>query len=268
MPEPAHPEQPLTEGCAEQEQNGHAPGVPPPFLAKVDVVPDGGRTSVAVRGEFDLDAGQQLAPALHQALARSVSGIDLHLNEVEFCDCSGLNLLLGLREIALAQGKTVVVRSSSPVVERLLYLSGTRELFTDPAPDDEHPPRHAVHGADRCEDTDQDLRRLVAQLRRAMQTRPTIDLARGILMVSFSLSPEGAWDVLVTASQNTNTKLYRLAGDLVSAAQGTTLPQAVREQLAAAVAEANATPAAAPPQPEPPPYRNTTPGPLDFPPGV
>ncbi|MBT2676182.1 ANTAR domain-containing protein [Streptomyces sp. ISL-14] len=89
------------------------------------------------------------------------------------------------------------------------------------------------------EGADYDLRIEVAQLRRAMQTRPTIDLARGILMASFSLSSEEAWMVLVAASQNTNTKLHSLAGDLVTAVKGDALPEAVQEQLSSAVARVN-----------------------------
>lgn len=72
-----------------------------------------------------------------------------------------------------------------------------------------------------------------------MQTRPTIDLARGILMASFGLSPEAAWSVLVRTSQNTNTKLHDLAQDLVSTVHGTELPEQVQQQLAAAVASAS-----------------------------
>ena len=72
-----------------------------------------------------------------------------------------------------------------------------------------------------------------------MQTRPTIDLARGILMASFSLTPEAAWSVLVRTSQNTNTKLHHLAQDLVGTVRGTTLPEQVQQQLAAAVAGAS-----------------------------
>ncbi len=61
-----------------------------------------------------------------------------------------------------------------------------------------------------------------------MQTRPAIDLARGILMATFSLSPEAAWSVLVAASQNTNTKLHRLAQDLVNSVHGPALPATVQ----------------------------------------
>jgi AmiR/NasT family two-component response regulator len=87
-------------------------------------------------------------------------------------------------------------------------------------------------------DVDGELRREVADLRRAMRTRPAIDLARGILMATFNLSPEAAWTVLVTASQNTNTKLHVLAQDLVGTVQGVPLPEEVQQQVAAAVTRA------------------------------
>ncbi|EPJ36360.1 hypothetical protein STAFG_6591 [Streptomyces afghaniensis 772] len=202
-------------------------------MATMDVAPDGDRMTVTVWGELDLGS-RRLLPELHDILTLSGSGIDLRLDAIGFCDCSGLNMLLDLRMRALDQGKTVAVRSSGRAVERLLDLTGTRELFTapgshqvSPADDDEPAPGAA---------DDEDLRAEVAQLRRAMQTRPTIDLARGILMASFSLSPEAAWSVLVRTSQNTNTKLHQLARDLVDTVHGSTLPEPVQQQLAAAVA--------------------------------
>jgi anti-anti-sigma factor len=217
----------------------------PPCPATVETVPHGDRVSVTVRGELDVEA-LQIQDDLHDALCRSGSGIDLDLDGVGFCDCSGLNLLLDLRQRALSQGKTVALRGSSPAVERLLDLTGAKALFSRHTPDTAHRADHGGHDTDPCEDTGQALRSEVDQLRRAMRTRPTIDLARGILMASFSLSPEAAWTVLVTTSQNTNTKLHHLACTLVSAVHGTTLPQTVRAQLAAAVARANAASAAPP----------------------
>ncbi|MER6090990.1 ANTAR domain-containing protein [Streptomyces bluensis] len=84
-----------------------------------------------------------------------------------------------------------------------------------------------------------DPRAEVVQLRRAMQTRPTIDQACGILMAAFSLGPDDAWTTLVMASQNTNTKLHRVAQQLVDSVQGEALPKAVQAQLTAAVARLN-----------------------------
>ncbi|MFI5961003.1 ANTAR domain-containing protein [Streptomyces asoensis] len=81
-----------------------------------------------------------------------------------------------------------------------------------------------------------DLRVEVAQLRRAMRTRPVIDLARGVLMASFGLEVHEAWRVLVLASQNTNTKLHHLAHELVAAVLGEAPGAGVREEVASAVA--------------------------------
>jgi anti-anti-sigma factor len=200
-------------------------------MATMDVAPDGDRMTVTMWGELDLGS-RRLLPELYDVLALSGTGIDLRLDAVGFCDCAGLDMLLNLRARALDQGRTVTVRSGGVAVGRLLGLTGTRELFTgsDPAGRDTAPPP--------AETGDEELRAEVAQLRRAMQTRPTIDLARGILMASFGLSPEAAWSVLVRTSQNTNTKLHNLAGDLVGSVHGSTLPEQVQQQLAAAVAGA------------------------------
>lgn len=237
MPEPAYSARSHTPEGAPSTAGDDGPAALPPCMATMDVTPDGDRMTVTLWGELDLGS-RRLLPDLCDILALSGSGIDLRLDAVGFCDCSGLNVLLDLRVRALALAKTVAVRSSGRAVERVLDLTGTRALLTNPVP----PPARA---ASPQADADEDLRTEVAQLRRAMQTRPTIDLARGILMASFGLSPEAAWNVLVRTSQNTNTKLRRLAEELVSTAHGTTLPEQVRRQLAAAVASASTRSAAA-----------------------
>jgi hypothetical protein len=109
-------------------------------------------------------------------------------------------------------------------------------LDAHPSPDDKDAPRIGSG-----HEGEQNLHTEVTQLRRAMQTRPTIDQACGMLMATFGLSPQAAWSVLVATSQNTNTKLHRLASDLVGTAQGGPLPKAIREQLAAVVAKTEAT---------------------------
>lgn len=84
-------------------------------------------------GELDLGS-RRLLPDLYDILALSGSGIDLRLDAVGFCDCSGLNVLLDLRMRALDLDKTVAVRSSGRSVERVLDLTGTRELLTNAVP--------------------------------------------------------------------------------------------------------------------------------------
>ncbi|MEW2051755.1 ANTAR domain-containing protein [Streptomyces sp. NPDC005476] len=89
------------------------------------------------------------------------------------------------------------------------------------------------------------LRQENAQLRRALRTRPVIDMARGILMASLACSHEEAWQILVTVSQHSNTKLHRVADALVAAATGAEpMPEVLRHHLSAALETRQAAPEA------------------------
>ncbi|MGR3867398.1 ANTAR domain-containing protein [Streptomyces graminifolii] len=213
---------------------------------KIATRPAGTRIAVVVSGEIDIDSEQTVQTALRLALARSSDGLDLDLAGVGFCDCSGLNALLRVRRIALADGKTVAVRALSAEVDRLFTLTDTSSLF-DPG----RPPADGVVNAWRgpsaathdlmeesgVSDEAEELRVEVVQLKRAMLTRPVIDLARGVLMASFGLSPEDAWNVLVSVSQHTNTKLHQLAEELVDSVNGAPLPDDLQRRISLAVTE-------------------------------
>ncbi|MFF6993323.1 ANTAR domain-containing protein [Streptomyces sp. NPDC010273] len=199
--------------------------------------PAGIRTVLSVSGETDADTEEALQRALRLALARSSEGVDLDLAEAGFCDCSGLNVLLRVRLIALADGKTLAVRAVSPVAERLFALTDPSSLFThartpvDGIVHHWHEHSAATHGLMEengvCDDTEE-LRVEVAQHKRAMLTRPVIDLARGVPMASFGLSPDDAWSVLVDVSQHTNTPLHRLAEQLVDSLADNSSPGGAR----------------------------------------
>ncbi|MFB9506349.1 ANTAR domain-containing protein [Streptomyces aurantiacus] len=237
----------------------------PSAYLKIETHPAGERMTVVVIGEIDMATFRRLRRSLRDALAESVSGVDLDLTRVSFCDCAGLNVLLDARQHASAYGRTVTIGSAGPAVVRLLALSDTSSLFAptseagpgiafthvprpgathstteeSPLSDDAIDATTAVAAVDTAGtgEAEQELRVEVVQLKRAMETRPVIDLARGVLMASFGLSPEDAWTVLVTVSQNTNIKLHHLAESTVAAVQGEPLPEPLRQQLSAAVAE-------------------------------
>ncbi|MGW2935366.1 ANTAR domain-containing protein [Streptomyces sp. NPDC001156] len=195
---------------------------------------DSDRVLVTLSGGLRLEDSEMLESTLHSALDGPVQGVDLDLSGLEFWDWSALNVLLTVRRQALTKGKSIVVTAAGPVAERLLALTGTSDLLV---PAREGADRAAGRSEPRAEDAaDDGLRCEVVQLRRALQTRPEIDLARGILMATFGLSADEAWDVLVMASQNTNTKLHRLAADVVTTVNGTPLPDPLQKHLAAAVA--------------------------------
>ncbi|MEU5042488.1 ANTAR domain-containing protein [Streptomyces griseorubiginosus] len=233
MPEPAHSAQPLS-----------ATDTRPPCLASIEAVTAGDRVTVVCRGELDVGA-ERLQPELYDLLAASSMGVELDLAGVGFCDCAGLNVLLDLRQEALDQGKTVTIASCGPALRRLLDLTGARELFRAEGAERRPEAPDTVSAApEQGVDVDEELRLEVAQLRRAMRTRPSIDVARGIVMASFGLSSEDAWTVLVTASQNTNTKLHHLAEGLMGAVHGEPVAKEVRQQMAWAVAKVRETPSA------------------------
>jgi GAF domain-containing protein len=58
-------------------------------------------------------------------------------------------------------------------------------------------------------------RQLVQQLAQALETRPVIDQAKGILMRDRSCTPDEAFNLLVAASQRSNRKLRDIARDVV-----------------------------------------------------
>ncbi|MGY1710304.1 GAF and ANTAR domain-containing protein [Geodermatophilus sp. SYSU D00758] len=60
---------------------------------------------------------------------------------------------------------------------------------------------------------------LAESMRRAMDTRATIEQAKGILVARTGCTPEQTFDFLVSQSQKTNRKLRDLAAELVAEAQ-------------------------------------------------
>lgn len=236
--------------------DGHEPVCTRTISSSIVTRGDGDHVVVRIVGELCFDDAELLEHTLRAALDRPVSCLDLDLGDLRFWDCSALNVLLTLRRQALAAGQTIAVTAASPVAERLLTLTDTRGLFA-PAREGGHAATDedgafGEYGEDAHGGAGDSLRSEVVQLRRALQTRPEIDMARGILMASFGLNADEAWDVLVMASQGTNTKLHRLASNVVTAVTGDTLPQPVRQQLTAAVARRRAAGARSAHAPAPP----------------
>ncbi|MFD3843452.1 ANTAR domain-containing protein [Streptomyces sp. NPDC058642] len=73
------------------------------------------------------------------------------------------------------------------------------------------------------------------QLKEALARRPVIDIARGVLMASWSCTEEEAWQILVRASQHANTKLHDIAQAIVATTQQVPPPADLQDHLAEAV---------------------------------
>ncbi|MFJ6392636.1 ANTAR domain-containing protein [Streptomyces sp. NPDC091972] len=110
-----------------------------------------------------------------------------------------------------------------------------------PSPRENPSPTHSTQGADGSEESQQlvdtaaELHREREQLKRAMENRPVIDMARGVLAAGYGCPPQEAWQILVTVSQHTDTALHTVAEAVTRAATGTPLPEHLQEHLAAAV---------------------------------
>ncbi|MFF9768575.1 ANTAR domain-containing protein [Streptomyces sp. NPDC014636] len=73
------------------------------------------------------------------------------------------------------------------------------------------------------------------QLRRAVTSHAVIDQAIGAVVVLGQIAPEEAWRALRDVSQRTNVKLRTVAEHVLAYAQGGTLPEPERLELARAI---------------------------------
>lgn len=97
----------------------------------VDVVHrDGGRVEATITGMLDLRAVDHLRTELGAVVADDVELV-VDLSGVEFLDSSGLRALLAVRQQVADRGGSVALRGQSDRVDRILQITGVRELFAD-----------------------------------------------------------------------------------------------------------------------------------------
>ena len=70
-------------------------------------------------------------------------------------------------------------------------------------------------GMDRPDDRISQLERELATLRRALESRDTIGMAKGILMAREGRTPDEAFEMLTRSSQRLNRKLAEIAAEIV-----------------------------------------------------
>lgn len=100
----------------------------------IQLTEEGRRTRAALCGEADLDCAPMLRDVLEDNLRLSVEGLDVDLYGLRFLDCSGLNVLLGLRQTAASLGRELRLLRPSAAVTRIVALTGTQAML---AADDE-----------------------------------------------------------------------------------------------------------------------------------
>ncbi|GGV21844.1 STAS domain-containing protein [Streptomyces spectabilis] len=89
----------------------------------------GARAVLRLSGELDLEGAPSLAEAAGPLLQDGSRTLVLDCHGVTFCDSSGLNTLLNLRERAAASGARLLLARPSPSVRHLLRLTHTERVF-------------------------------------------------------------------------------------------------------------------------------------------
>jgi anti-anti-sigma factor len=91
---------------------------------------DNGVARVAIHGELDLDRADEVAGELTALPAQGATSVVIDATALTFIDSSGLRALLTARDQLHAAGATLHIANLTPSVERVLDMTGTRELLT------------------------------------------------------------------------------------------------------------------------------------------
>ncbi|MEW2623560.1 ANTAR domain-containing protein [Streptomyces sp. NPDC048106] len=204
----------------------------------IDARTEGHHAFLTARGELVHGATDTLGDAL-AALPPEITAIELDMAGLSFLDTTGLACLDLLAEYGRHRGIRLTTRGWRGQPRRVLELTGldtTDPLHTARAVEPVVRTASAV-ARERAEQLDL-LRMEIAQLRHALDSRPVIDQARGVLMAAHGCTPDQAWQILRETSQHTNTKLRRIAAAVTASATagGPPPPEALRRALRAAAA--------------------------------
>ncbi|MFD7894429.1 STAS domain-containing protein [Streptomyces sp. NPDC059568] len=97
---------------------------------RVGVRTEGRSEIVTVAGELDHHTAELLRAPLDDALEQGRARLVIDCSQLEFCDSTGLNVLLGARLKAEAAGGGVHLVSMLPVVARVFEITGADAVFT------------------------------------------------------------------------------------------------------------------------------------------
>ncbi|MEU5974070.1 STAS domain-containing protein [Streptomyces sp. NPDC047315] len=97
---------------------------------RVDVRTEGRSAVLKPAGELDHHTAGLLQTPLDAALADGRSRLVIDCSQLDFCDSTGLNVLLTARLKAEAAGGGVHLAEMQPVVARVLEITGAGAVFT------------------------------------------------------------------------------------------------------------------------------------------
>jgi anti-sigma B factor antagonist len=96
----------------------------------VDQRNQGSAAVVAVSGELDLRTSPELEERLNRAFDGGAELVILDLRRIEFMDSTGLRVLLSAHQRAHDTGRRFALVRGADQVERVLTLTGVRDLLT------------------------------------------------------------------------------------------------------------------------------------------
>ncbi|MFF0430565.1 STAS domain-containing protein [Streptomyces sp. NPDC004520] len=105
-------------------------GSAPPARLRVEVRDVAGSTLLTPVGELDHHTAELLRTPLDAALDAGRARIVVDCSGLEFCDSTGLNVLLGARLRAQAAGGGVHLVAMRPAVARVFHITGADAVFT------------------------------------------------------------------------------------------------------------------------------------------
>ncbi|WP_327092523.1 STAS domain-containing protein [Nonomuraea sp. NBC_01738] len=86
-------------------------------------------TLIHMSGDIDIFTTEQLRRRLLNALGYSTTLLVLDLSRVTFCGAGGLGVLLGVQGRARERGITLALTGLTPLMTRLLQVSGLERRF-------------------------------------------------------------------------------------------------------------------------------------------
>lgn len=101
---------------------------------------------VTVGGEVDLYTAPQLRDELVEALEGGARRLVIDMSRVEFCDSTGISVLLSAMKRSRDKEGDLELVAPKPAVTKVLEVTGLDEVFTI-HPDLGHLPAHARPGA-------------------------------------------------------------------------------------------------------------------------
>lgn len=102
---------------------------PTPLTRHLRIREDRGHTVLEFRGEIDIAAATEIAPALDRVTDRPGVRIVIDLRSVEFFDCSGLRLLYRARSRVLERGGRLHLVCTHPLTLRVFRVTGLSRLL-------------------------------------------------------------------------------------------------------------------------------------------